>query len=170
MGVILWHAKTSNTCFSLWFYHNKIVCPVIHACFNLCYICVSIIHIPWLALWNVYFQHLNPLNVYIPHLNHGMCTFHSLAIERIHSTVLAIECIHSTVIYIQCNIYIGIDWFEQYEQLCGEMLNILLGGWHQCLPQSYCIQMYSSKLPYTFYYKWSRPVLCCGQWVKWVNT
>ena len=34
-----------------------------------------------------------------------MYTFHSLAIECIHSTVLAIECTHSMVIYIQCNIY-----------------------------------------------------------------
>ena len=64
-----------------------------------------LIHIPWLAPWNVYFQHLNPLTVYIPQFNHGMYTFHSLAIECIHSTVLAIECVHSTVIYIQCNIY-----------------------------------------------------------------
>ena len=71
-------------------------------------ICVTfecLIHIPWLAPWNVYFQHLNPFNVYIQQFNHGMYTFHSLSIECIHSTVLAIECIHSTVIYIQCNIY-----------------------------------------------------------------
>ena len=64
-----------------------------------------LIYIPWLAPWNVYFQHLNPLNVYIPQFNYGMYTFHGLAIECIHSMVLIIECIHSTVIYIQCNIY-----------------------------------------------------------------
>ena len=72
-------------------------------------ICVTfeyLIHIPWFALWNVYFQHLNPLNACIPQSNHGMYTFHSLAIERIHSMVSAIECVHSTAIYIQCNIYI----------------------------------------------------------------
>ena len=34
-------------------------------------------------------------------------------------------------------IYIGIDWFEQYEQLCVETLKILLWGWHQCLPHSH---------------------------------
>ena len=63
-------------------------------------ICVTfecLIHIQWLAPWNVYFQQLNPLNVYIQQFNHGMYTFHSLSIECIHSTVLAIECIHSTV-------------------------------------------------------------------------
>ena len=36
-------------------------------------------------------------------------------------------------------IYIGIEWFEQYEQLCGEILKILLGGWHHCLPHSHIV-------------------------------
>ena len=82
------------------------------------------IHIPWLASWNVYFQHLNPLNVYIPQFNHGMYTFHDFAIECTHSTVLAIECIHSTVIYIQCNIYMYL-----YLSLRVASLRILYCGW-----------------------------------------
>ena len=86
----------------LCFYRYKIVCPV-----SICVTFEYLIHMPWLAPWNVYFQHLNPLNVYIPQFNHGMYTFHSLATECIHSMVLAIECIHSTVICIQCNIYTG---------------------------------------------------------------
>ena len=33
--------------------------------------------------------------------------------------------------------YIGIECIKQYEQLCGEILYILLGCWHHYLPHSY---------------------------------
>ena len=92
-------------------------------------ICVTfeyLIHVPWLAPWNVYFQQLNPLNVYIPQFNHGMYTFHSLPIECIHSMVLAIEYIHSTVIYIQCNIYVYNIEFSRLHNLHHWYWNSLL--------------------------------------------
>ena len=80
-----------------------------HILVSICVIFECLIHNPWLAPWNVYFQQLNPLNLYIQQFNYGMYTFHSLSIECMHSTVLAIECIHSTVIYIQCNIYMSLE-------------------------------------------------------------